>query len=81
VFGEFGDGVESQVDTAVLQVGADAAQVAQQVLDLRRDVSRCLGFNWLHQRLRAGAIVGTAAGGLGRCGQCQGRSDQQGQGD
>jgi hypothetical protein len=42
---------EPQVDAEVLQVGADAAEVAQLVLELRRDVSRCLGFGGLHNEL------------------------------
>jgi hypothetical protein len=42
---------EPQVDAEVLQVGADAAEVAQLVLELRRDVSRCLGFDGLHNKL------------------------------
>jgi hypothetical protein len=42
---------EPQVNAEVLQVGADAAEVAQLVLELRRDVSRCLGFDGLHNKL------------------------------
>jgi hypothetical protein len=59
---------EPQVDVEVLQVGADAAEVAQQALELRRDVSRCLGLDGLHNNLSAGSIVGAAASGLGRSG-------------
>ena len=69
---EFGDRVEAQVDAVVLQLGANAAKIAQQVLDLWRDIGRSARVE--HDELRASAA---AAGGLRRCWQCRGETDRQ----
>ena len=70
---EFGDRVEAQVDAVVLQLGANAAKIAQQVLDLWRDIGR----SSVASNMTSCEPVPLLPGVCAAAWQCRGETDRQ----